>query len=420
MALLVENISQLLTLKGERRFRIGKELSKLSIIDDGAIFIDDGVIKKVGKRKDVLFQMKSKVKFDVIDVGGRVVMPGFFDCHTHSIFAKPRINDFEMRIKGMSYVDIKKAGGGINLSAKHIKESSLEDLSENLLNFSKRFIECGTLGIEVKSGYGLDFDGEIKMLEAAKKASSKIPIDVITTFLGAHSIPQGWNSKEYLEFLKEKVLPVVVEKKLAKFVDIFCERGYFEVEESIEYLNYAKSLGLIPRVHADQLFKSGGSIVASMIGAVSADHLDWADEEYIKKLKYSNVACVFLPASNYFLDMNIYPNVRKFIEQGCVVILSTDFNPGTSPCWNMQFVISLALIKMKMSLEESIVASTYNPAFLLGLGNKTGMIVEGMDADIIILDIKNYKELGYYFGDNLNIMSIKKGKIIWKKDRILK
>ncbi|MCX7905087.1 MAG: imidazolonepropionase [Elusimicrobiales bacterium] len=419
MALLIENISQLITVKGERRFRIGKELCELSIIYDGAIFIEEGIIRKVGKRKDVISQIKKDFKFEVIDAGGRVVMPGFFDCHTHSIFAKPRINDFEMRIKGMSYCDIKKAGGGINLSAKHIKESSLEELSENLLNFSKRFIECGTLGIEVKSGYGLDLDGELKMLKAAREVSNKISIDIVTTFLGAHSIPQGLSSKEYLQFLKEKVLPIVKEEKLAKFVDIFCEKGYFEVEESIDYLNYAKSLGFVPRVHADQLSKSGGSIVASIVGAVSADHLDWADEEYIKKLKYSNVACVFLPASNYFLDMNVYPKVRKFIEEGCVVILSTDFNPGTSPCWNMQFVISLALIKMKMSLEEAIVASTYNPAFLLGFGDKAGMIEEGMNADIIILDIKNYKELGYYFGDNLNIMSIKKGKVIWKKNRIL-
>lgn len=417
MGVIIDNISQLITLNGERYYRKGRKLSEINLIENGAVLIDNGFIVDYGFRDDVLNKISCSSEFEYLDAGRRVLMPAFVDCHTHSVFAKPRIEDFEKRIKGMSYLDIKRTGGGINLSARHIKEATCEELSKKLLGWIDYFVESGTLTLEIKSGYGLDLENEIKILRAIKNVVSQTEIDIVSTFLGAHSIPDGFDSKGYLDYLKKEVLPIVKEEDLAKFVDIFCEKGYFTIDESIDYLKYAKEMGFLPRIHAEQLTKFGGSLVASEVKAKTADHLDFADDEYIDTLSKNDVGCVFLPASNYFLGIEKYPDARRFIEKGCAVILSTDFNPGTSPCWNMQFVISLALIKMKMRIEEAIVASTYNPAFALGFGNKFGMIDKGMQADLIILDIEDYRELGYYFGSNINWMSIKKGKIIWKKEK---
>ena len=415
MALLIRNISQLITLRGGSGFRKGKELSEIGVIEDASVFIDGGVIVSYGREGDVLSEIPTRRDVEVVDCGGRVVMPSFVDCHTHSVFAKPRIEDFEMRLSGVSYSEIKRMGGGINLSARHIREATEDDLLNNLLNFASRFIECGTTSIEVKSGYGLDLENELKILRVIKKASEMADIEMIPTFLGAHSIPDGFDSVTYLDYLKREVLPKVADEKLAYFVDIFCERGYFGVDESIDYLNYAKGFGFIPRVHADQLSKSGGCLVAYKVGAVSADHLDWADDDSIDLLSKGGVSAVFLPASNYFLSIDNYPNARRFIERGCAVVLSTDFNPGTSPCWNMQFVISLAVLRMGMRIEEAIVSSIYNPSVVLGISSRCGMVERGMQADLIILDIKNYKELAYYFGSNINWMTIKKGRILWQR-----
>ncbi|MGC8867047.1 MAG: imidazolonepropionase [Elusimicrobiales bacterium] len=414
MALLITNISQLLTLKGRKGYRKGKELGEICVVEDACLYIEGETIRKFGKKNDVKNALKMR---DVkeIDVGKRVVMPAFIDCHTHSVFAKPRLDDFQMRISGLSYSEIKKRGGGINLSAKHIKETSFNELVDKLIKFSNCFIECGTTTIEVKSGYGLDFENEIKILKVIKTALNKTDLEMIPTFLGAHSIPQGMSSDEYLELLKTRMIPYISEKKLAVFVDIFCEKGYFSPRQAKDYLNYAKKFGLIPKVHADQLSKSGGSLVAAQVCAATADHLDFADEHYIRRLADKKVAAVFLPASNYFLGVNRYPDALKFIENGCAVVLATDFNPGTSPCWNMQFVINLAVIKMRMSIEQAIVASTYNAACSLGLGERCGMIDEGMQADIIVIDASDYRELGYYFGANINWMTIKKGKVVYAK-----
>ncbi len=416
MGILIRGISQLLTLKGEKEYRKGKRLSELSIVENAAVYIDGKNIKSFGKENDVISDLKNNKDIIEIDVGGRVVMPAFIDCHTHSVFAKPRLEDFQMRVAGLSYAEIKEKGGGINLSAKHIREMKFDELVKNFIKFLNRFVECGTTTVEVKSGYGLDFENEVKMLEAIKAASKQSEIEILPTFLGAHSVPDGMSSDEYLNFLKTEMIPYVSKNKLAVFVDIFCEKGYFTADQARDYLNYAKKFGLIPRLHADQLSNSGGSIVAAEVGAASADHLDFTDEDSIKYLADRNVAAVFLPASNYFLSVDRYPDALRFIENGCAVVLSTDFNPGTSPCWNMQFVINLAAVKMKMSIEQAIIASTYNAACLVGMGDRCGMIDEGMQADIMVIDASDYRELGYYFGANINWMTLKKGKVIYAKE----
>ena len=415
MNYLITSITELLTLKGRKSVRIGKELTELRIIKDAAIYISEGKIKYYGKEKEVIKKIK-KNKFINIKADG-VVMPAFIDSHTHAVFAKPRLLDFEMRTQGSTYAEIKKAGGGINRSANDIKNSDIKELSKSLIDFSKKFLECGTATAEVKSGYGLDFENEIKILKTVKESQKNTPLEMIPTFLGAHSIPSSFkSSKDYLDYLKKELVPYVAKNKLAIYADIFCEKGYFEPNESIDYLNHLKKYGLKPRIHADQLTKSGGSVVANKVKAISADHLDFADEEYIKLLKKSNTIATFLPASNYFLGLTKYPDARKFIENANPVSLATDFNPGTSPCWNMQFVISLALTHMKMRISEAIVSATYNAACALEINDRVGMIDSGMDADIMILEVKDHRELGYYFGANLNKITFKKGKIAYEKN----
>ena len=414
MSIFIRNIKQLLTLRGPKKPRIGKELSELGMIENACLYIENGKIKYIGKEKEVFEKVKGK-KFFEIDANG-VVLPGFIDCHTHMAFAKPRLFDFSMRIDGYDYKKIKEMGGGINRSARDIKEISKEDLISNIIYFSKKFIECGTTVCEVKSGYGLNFEGEIKILESIKEAMKKVNLELIPTFLGAHSIPDNFkNSKEYLSYLKKELIPYISKNKLSVYADIFCENGYFSKKEAIDYLNFAKNYGLIPKIHAEQLSRSGGAYAASVVGAKTADHLDFANDLDIKYLKKSKTVSVFLPTSNYFLGIKKYPDVKEFIENGNIIALATDFNPGTSPCWNMQFVISVALTQMKMKIEQAIVASTYNAAYSLDLHNRKGMIDLDMDADILVMDVKDYREIGYYFGDNLNKMTIKNGEIVYEK-----
>jgi imidazolonepropionase len=415
MNILITDITQLLTLKGPKAARISKNLSELSIVKNAALYIEDEKIKYAGKESDVIKRIPKNDKHINIKANG-VVMPAFIDSHTHSVFARPRLLDFEMRANGKSYLDIKKAGGGINRSARDIKEASKKILAQNLKYFARKFVECGTTTVEVKSGYGLDLINEIKMLEVVKETAPVIPLDMIPTFLGAHSIPKKFSSsKEYLKYLKDKVLPAVAQKKLAKYVDIFVDDEHFGIDESVDYLEYAKKLGFIARVHCEQLAHSGGSYVASMVKAVSADHLDFADDNDIKRMVKSGVSAIFLPSSNYFMGVLKYPRARNFIENGANVVLATDFNPGTSPCWNMQFVLSVAVNYMKMSVEEAIVASTYNAACVLGVNNSVGMIIPNMQADLVVMDVKDYREIAYYFGDNLNKITIKKGRIVYDK-----
>lgn len=417
MKIAIFKIPQLVTLKTQKTTpKTLKELSEITLIKDGAVYIEDGIIKYYGKEKDVLSFIKGKKINRIIEANG-VVLPSFIDSHTHAVFAKSRIEDFQMRTQGLSYQEIKKRGGGINRSVKHLRKAAKKHLFDNLKFFAERFIECGSLTVEVKSGYGLDLKNEIKILEVVKEFNRKFNnIEFVPTFLGAHSIPEGFkDSTSYLKYLKEKVIPYVAEKKLAKYCDIFCEKGYFGVEESTDYLNYCKKYGLIPKVHAEQLSKFGGCKVANRVKAISADHVDMADLKYINLLRKSNTVATFLPASNYFLNLK-YPDARKFIENGVIVSLATDFNPGTSPCWNMQFVISLAVTHMKMKIEEAINAAVYNAAFALNLENTHGSIDINKQADLNIFDVKDYREIAYYFGDNLNKCSIKKGRIVYEKN----
>lgn len=415
--MLITGLNQILTFKGTNTPRYGSLMKDIGLIENGAILIENDRIIDIGKEKEVLRNQKSKISKH-IQVKG-VALPGFVDSHTHSVFIYPRLKDFSMRIFGKTYQDIKRAGGGIVSSINSIRQASLIELEKDLLKKGNKFLEYGTTTIEVKSGYGLDYQSEIKILKAIQIASNKTPLEMIPTFLGAHAIPPEFkgNSKKYLNYLINKILLSISKNKLAVFSDIFCERGYFTPKESEFYLNKTKEFGLLPKIHSEQFSNFGGTIAACRAGAVSCDHLDCVKKKDILFMKKTGAIATLLPAANYFLGLKKYPPVRELINFCVPVALATDFNPGTSPCQNMQFVLSLACTQMRMTPEEALCAATINGACALRLQHKIGSLEPGKQADISIFDVKDYREIVYYFGGSLNVMTIKKGKIVYQKSR---
>ncbi len=417
MSILITGLDQIITFKKSNAPLRGSDMRDINIIKSGAILIDGGKIAAIGKEREIKKHKLAK-KAKHIKMRG-VALPGFVDSHTHAIFAEPRLRDFSLRVSGASYQEIKASGGGIISSINAVRKQSPAEMEKQLLERSKKFLECGTTTAEVKTGYGLDFKSEIKMLQVLKKAGQKTALEMPATLLSAHSVPPEFkgNTKKYLEFIIAEILPFVAKKKLAAFVDIFCEKGYFSAQESLEYLLEAKKYGLIGKIHAEQLSSYGGIAAGACAYAISADHCDYANRADIEVAKQTEMILTLLPASNFYLGISKYPNARKMIDSGAAVALATDFNPGTSPCWNMQEVLSMAAINMSMTCEESIVASTINGAYALNMGDKTGSLEVGKQADMAIFDAKDYREISYYFGGNLNLMTIKKGKIVYKKMR---
>ncbi len=415
MSILITGLDQIITFKKSNAPLRGCDMRDINIIKRGAILIDGGKIAAIGKEREIKKHNISK-KAKHIKMRG-VALPGFVDSHTHAVFAEPRLKDFSSRVSGASYQEIKASGGGIISSINAVRKQSPKKMEEQLLGRAKKFLECGTTTAEVKTGYGLDFKSEIKILQVLKKASFKTPLEMPATLLSAHSVPPEFkkDTKKYLEFIMAEILPFAAQKKLAVFADIFCEKGYFSAKESFKYLSQAKEYGLIGKIHAEQLSNSGAIAAGASAGAISADHCDYADSRDIKAAKETGMVLTLLPASNFYLGISKYPNARKMIDSGAAVALATDFNPGTSPCLNMQEVLSLASINMGMTCEESIAASTINGAYALNISDKTGSLEVGKQADVAIFDAEDYREISYYFGDNLNLMTIKKGKIVYKK-----
>lgn len=412
MLRIFHGFSQLLTLAPSRSFDPG-------VIRGGAIAVSDGKIIAAGREKEILGNPLFK-KAEKIKIRG-VAVPSFVDSHTHAVFAAPRLEDFSLRTSGFSYKEIKEKGGGIISSVKALRRANKKELEDKLLLWSEKFIENGTGTVEVKSGYGLDAENEIKILEAIKDASSKTELELVATFLGAHSLPPEFSeSGKYLDYLIEEVLPVIKKRKLAVFADIFCEEGYFSPSQSRAYLKACLGAGLKAKIHAEQLKNYGGAAAAVSVKAVSADHMDYTAMKDLPALARAKTVVTFLPASNYFLGLSHFPDARPFLEKGIKVALATDFNPGTCPCFNMQFVISCAVTHMKMTVEQAFFASTINGARALNLDGRLGSLEKGKQADISVFDVKDYRELAYYFGSNLNIATIKKGRIIYEKDNTVR
>jgi imidazolonepropionase len=387
--------AELVTLAGPQRPRIGNELSGLGIIRDGGLLIRDGKIDIVGASYEIEEAARDA---EIIDLGGRLVLPGFVDAHTHLVFAGNRLDDFERRARGESYEQIAKAGGGIWSTVEKTRAASEADLFAHAKKRIEWFLKCGTTTVEAKSGYGLTLDDELKILRIMQRLNQETSLEVVPTFLGAHAVPRDTSAGEYVDFVINEMLPRVAKEKLAEFCDVFCERAYFDIEQSRKILTAAKKLGLKLRGHVDQLTNSGGAKLMAELGAATADHLEKTDEQGIASLKSANVQPVLLPGSVYALGSTSYPRAREMIEAGLPVVLATDFNPGSSPTPSMPMVLSLACTQMKMSPAEAITASTINAAYSLNRGDAIGTLEPGKAANVAVFDCEDYREVAYWFG----------------------
>ena len=394
-SLAVLHASQLVTVAGSKRPRTGRELSELAIIPDGGMLIRDGRIELVGPSAEI--ENKSG-DAEVIDASGKVVLPGFVDAHTHLVFAGNRLDDFERRARGDAYEQIAKAGGGIWSTVEKTRSATDAELLAQARRHAEWFLRCGTTTVESKSGYGLTLEDELKILRVMMRLNEETPLEIVPTFLGAHAVPRKMHADEYVDLVVNEMLPRVTSDSLAEFCDVFCERGYFEIEQSRRILNVAKKLGLKLRIHADQLSNSGAAKLAAELKAATADHLEKTDEQGIAALRSEGVQPVLLPGSVYALGSTCYPRARDMIEAGLAVVIATDFNPGSSPTASMPMILSLACTHMKMSSAEAISASTINPAYSLGRGDRIGSLEPGKVANFSIFNCDDYRELAYWFG----------------------
>lgn len=412
---LVIHASELLTLRGPERARAKSEMSELSIVPDGAVAVSDGVITDVGKTASILKEHDAK-GVDKIDAKGRVVMPGFVDPHTHLVYAGSREFELELKAKGKSYMEILQEGGGIYSTVRDTRSASWDELFKQSAGRLQSMISHGSTTIEAKSGYGLDKHVEMRMLETIKKLGSDYPVDLVPTFLGAHAVPPEYANRpdDYIEFVVSEVLPEVSRRKLAEFCDVFCEKGVFSVDQSRKVLLAAKKLGMKLKVHADEFYSSGGAELAADVGAVSADHLGKTSDDGIMAMARKDVIGVLLPGTPYSSMSKDYADGRRLIDLGVPIALGTDLNPN---CWNesMQFTVSLACYKMRMTPAEAITASTMNSAAALGLEKKIGSLECGKRADMLIMDVPRHTHIPYRFGTNLCSLVMKDGRTVWEK-----
>jgi imidazolonepropionase len=394
----VVNCSQLVTLAGPARPRVGPEMRELGIVGNGGLLVRDGLIEAVGSST----QIKAQIDADtvVVDADGRVVMPGFVDAHAHPVFAGTRAAEFEERSAGATYQEIAARGGGIQSTVNQTRAASLDDLVSAGKRYAEWFLRGGTTTVEAKSGYGLSLEDEIKILRTIKRLDEETPLRYVPTFLGAHTIPKEYAARrdEYIALIVDEMLPRVAQEKLAEFADVFCEQNVFTTGESWKILSAARCHGLGLRMHADQLSLSGGAKLAAELGTITADHLEHTDADGIAALKSAGVQPVLLPGSVYALGSSRYPAAREMIDAALAVVLATDFNPGSSPTPSMTMILSLAATHMKMTPAESIAAATINAAYSLNRGSQLGSLEPGKIADFAIHDCDDYRELAYFFG----------------------
>jgi len=417
-SLLITGASQLLTLRG-RGPRRGNALSNLGIIKDGALLARDGVIAEVGTRA-VIEALPEAKDADKLDVGGRVVLPGFVDSHTHLIHAASRAEEYEMKIAGASYEEIARKGGGILNSVEKLRAATTEALELRALSALRQFAACGTTTLEAKSGYGLNLTNEMTILGLHSRLRRLQPIEIVSTFLGAHTVPAEYRNKvngaeRYINLLTETLIPEIGEDRLAEFCDVFCDRGAFTVEQSKRILQAGRQWGLSPRLHAEQLARTGATQLAVQLGAASCDHLEQVNRADIRALAKSNTVATLLPGCDFHLGLKRYAPARDLIEAGAIVALATDYNPGTSPTVSMSMILSLACSQLRMTPAEAIAAATINGAYALRREKRIGSLEVGKQADFAVFEVADYREIPYYFGVNTCWMTAKQGKIIQKQ-----
>lgn len=391
----------------------------MGVVKNGALLISDGRLVAVGAPEKVRVHPLARDS-DPFDAGGRVVLPGFVDSHTHLIHAAGRAEEYELRIKGASYEEIAKRGGGILNSVAKLRAASADALKQRALAALREFAAYGTTSIEAKSGYGLDLSSELKILRLHKELSGEQAVEISSTFLGAHVVPAEFRGtaadvKNYIDILVDKLIPEIADQKLAEFCDVFCERGAFSVAHSRQILQAGKRYGLQPRLHAEQLSHTGAAKLAVEMGAASCDHLEKIDRRDISVLAKSNTVATLLPGCDFHLGLKKYAPARALIDAGAIVGLATDYNPGTSPTASMAMILSLACTQLRMAPAEAISAATINAAYSLGRHKQIGSLEVGKQADLAIFDVDDYREIPYYFGINKCHTTIKRGKIIYSK-----
>lgn len=411
----IKRASQVVTVKGgSKEPKRGQAMSDIGVIENGSVIIEGGTITFVGSDVEAE-QYISTIDGEVstIDASGKVLTPGLIDPHTHLVFAGSREKELEMRLNGAKYIDILKAGGGILQTTTSTREASEEQLIEESLKRLNRFLQYGVTTVESKSGYGLTLEDELKQLRATKRLNEQHPIDLVSTFMGAHAIPVDYKESpdEFVRLVIEEMIPKVAEENLAEFCDVFCEEGVFTIEQSERILEAGKNFGLKPKIHADEIVQFGGAELAAKVGAVSADHLLQASTEGIKQMAESGVIAVLLPGTAFFL-MEKPADARKMIESGVPVALSTDRNPGSSPTESLPFVMNLACLTMKMTPAEVLTACTINAAHAIGRADQIGSIEVGKKADLVLFDAPNYQTLQYNYAVNLVDTVLKSGKVI--------
>ncbi|MEK4713664.1 imidazolonepropionase [Sporosarcina sp. FSL K6-5500] len=390
--------------------RIKEAMNDLSIIEDGSIWIEDGIIRAVGTTQQLEEQFKDRAhEAEITDATGHLVTPGLVDPHTHVAYGGSREREFEMRLEGATYMEIMNAGGGIHATTKMTREATEDELVEQTKKRLDSFLKHGVTTVEGKSGYGLDLATELKQLRVMKRLQQEHAIDLVPTFMGAHAVPTEFKGREdeYIDLVVNEMLPAVANEKLAVFNDVFCEVGVFTPEQSQRILEAGKKYGLIPKIHADEIEPYGGAELAAKVGAISAEHLLKASDEGIKAMADAGTIACLLPATALYLREQAAQG-RKMIDAGVPVAISTDCNPGSSPTTSMSLVMNLACISMRLTPAEALTAATYNAACAIQMADKTGSLEIGKQGDVVLWDISNYQELQYLFGVN-------HVKSVWKK-----
>ncbi|WP_204464407.1 imidazolonepropionase [Shouchella xiaoxiensis] len=414
-AMIIRHAKQVLTSQTKVPLTGNEMEDGLLVIENGAVWIEEGRIVMVGPDTDVwnAYEASGKNGAKVIDASNQIVTPGLVDPHTHIVFAGSREEEFEMRLQGAAYMDIMNAGGGIHSTTRSTAAATEAELETAARERLDEFLRHGVTTIEAKSGYGLTLENERKQLRVAKTLDESHPIDIVSTFMGAHAIPLEYkeNTDEFVRIIIEEMIPVVAKEGLAVFNDVFCEKGVFTPEQSKRILEAGKQYGLVPKIHADEIVSYGGAELAAEVGAISADHLLQISDEGIEQMAKAGVIGVLLPATAFFL-MEPAAKARKMIERGVAVALSTDRNPGSSPTESMPFVMNLACLTMGMTPKEVISAATINAAFAIGQAEDVGSLEAGKKADVILWNAPNYTYLQYHVGVNMVDTVIKNGEIV--------
>lgn len=413
--LIVKNAAQVVTSRGASKVPLtGDRQADLTVIENGAVALHGDKIIAVGSTAEVLTKVDSDSETKVINADGQVVLPGLVDPHTHVVFGGSREHELTLKLEGVPYLEILARGGGILSSVEATRAASEEELVDGGIKYCRQMLAQGTTTAEAKSGYGLSTEAELKTLRAVKQVDAAQPLDLVPTFLGAHAVPEEYrgDADGYLDLIINEMMPLVVQHNLARYCDVFCEEGVFSIDQSRRVLTAARNMGLGLKIHADEIVPLGGAELAAELGAVSADHLLMVSDEGINMMAEEGVIAVILPGTTFYLREEHYAPVRKIIKAGVPVALATDFNPGSSPNNNLQLIINIACLYLRMTPAEVINAITINAAHAVGCASEIGSLEEGKTADLAIFDAPNFDYLAYRYGTNLVSRVIKNGRLV--------